>query len=158
MIETVSRFLSFLLTRCQRVISYLPVIILAWILTLWIKIELWIGITSLPHLVRRIEVKNNKYRLFTPQDAVRVVRSAVPSLQNSDKCLLHALVLFGLISYTGREAAFYLGVKSPTHKRCFAHAWVEIDGTPLDESTDPCLTHSILFSYPPSARRASSHS
>lgn len=67
------------------------------------------------------------------------------------RCLPRALVLYGLLHHTAlTNIRFCLGVDPAgvASRTVFAHAWVDVDGTPFGEGTDPRRTHRVLFRYP----------
>lgn len=68
-----------------------------------------------------------------------------------DRCLPRALLLFGLLQRSPvGDIHFCLGVppKATDLTGSFAHAWVEVNGRPFGEGTDPRDTHRLLFRYP----------
>lgn len=68
-----------------------------------------------------------------------------------NRCLPRALLLFGLMQRTSLlPVHFCLGVQRAHPQRQLAHAWIEARGLPLAESTDPRITHRLLYRYPPS--------
>lgn len=72
----------------------------------------------------------------------------------ADRCLPRALLLYGLLQYSrAADVRFCLGVhpEAAAQPGAFAHAWVEAEGHPLGEGTDPRTTHRLLYRYPSDA-------
>lgn len=129
--------------------------------------------TPLPVLLKRLTVAHrqqaaSRHRL-APQACLTVARRLVDR-GRSHRCLPRALLLYGLLQRSAADdIRFCLGVHPASTRResaapspadalqqestapmsaIFAHAWVEVAGTPFGEPTDPYSTHRALYRYP----------
>ena len=71
-----------------------------------------------------------------PRDIARLVDAAASLL--GARCLSRSLVLWHLLRIRGVSAELRLGVSKPISGRLLAHAWVELDGEPLNDGPDVC--------------------
>lgn len=130
----------------KRWIRRVPAIPLAWAVALIVKMGLVVQDRSPLDLARRLADGGAWLQgTVSPSDVVAIVHRLVPGTSGSGQCLFRALVRFGVLRRIGVDtAAFCLGVQSPTTARRFAHAWVEVENTPIGEPNDPRRTHHLL--------------
>ena len=64
-----------------------------------------------------------------------------------DYCMKRSLVLFHFLTRWGYDPSVHFGVKIE-EKELKGHAWVELSGRPLGESSDPYTSFKKTFSYP----------
>jgi len=123
----------------------LPAVPLAWgvALRVWWEHTVWNApVTAVTH---RLANGRSGWLSLSPEDVVAVVHRSVPGTRGPNRCLFRTLVRFGLLQRTGTDpAAVCLGVQSPDTADQFAHAWVEVNGIPVGEPTDPRTTHQVL--------------
>ena len=62
-------------------------------------------------------------------------------------CVERSLLLFHLLRRGGRPARLCFGV-APEEGRLAGHAWVELDGAPVAEPTDPRERYRTTYAYP----------
>lgn len=131
--------------RCRRWIHRLPAVPLAWgvALSVWLERTIWeTPVSRMVH--RRASGWSLSWLALSPDDIVAIVHRAVPGTRGSHQCLFRALVRFGLLHRTDTPATLCLGVQPPDAADSFAHAWVEVNDTPIGEATDPHTTHRVL--------------
>lgn len=87
-----------------------------------------------------------------PPEIARLV-NAVGSLLRL-QCLPRSMVLCHVLRQRGIAAELRLGVSKPAEGTLSAHAWVELDGQPLDDSAD--LRHRYA-AFPASATEFRAH-
>jgi hypothetical protein len=132
--------------RGRRWRNRFPAVFTAW----WISLQVWfwwrVRGDPVLKITHRLSAERTRLRRgMTPADVVAVVHRAVPGTRGEGCCLFRALVRFGLFHRTGTDAAVLcLGVQPPDAAERFAHAWVEVHGTPIGEPSDPRATHRIL--------------
>jgi Transglutaminase-like superfamily len=79
----------------------------------------------------------------TPQITARMVRAAARHGMVRPSCLEESLTLWWLLARQGIVSQLRIGVRKP-EKGFEAHAWVERDGVPLNES-QPASTQFAVF-------------
>ena len=84
--------------------------------------------------------------------AARWVRVAARYAPGADTCLVRSLALLAVLRRHGMAAELRLGV-AVSHPKLDAHAWVEVDGVPVNDSADVAsryapFTGSLLRSTP----------
>ena len=89
------------------------------------------GLASTTPIFRRLRAPRQDSAL-SPTEAARVV-SAVATLLRVG-CLPKAVVLCHVLRNCGKRLEIRLGVAPPAGALLSAHAWVELDGIPLNES------------------------
>lgn len=68
-------------------------------------------------------------------------------------CLERALAGWAALRARGADARFVIGVR-PGSPQLLAHAWLEVDGRPVDEREDPRATWTVAFAHPGARGRA----
>lgn len=146
-------------SRWRRWRRRLPAVPVVWALALRVFVGLYVRTKPVPALVAGLADGPLGAGLnLTPLDARALVHRCVPGV--ADRCLPRALIVFALLARSSAtdDVAFCLGVQEPSVRTAdprFAHAWVEVNGRPVGEGTDPRDTHSLLFRSSASPRRAS---
>jgi hypothetical protein len=72
------------------------------------------------------------------------IRVAARNCPGADTCLVRSLALLGVLRRSGIAAELRIGVGT-TQPQLEAHAWVEVDGVPVNDAAD------IAARYPPFA-------
>ena len=72
--------------------------------------------------------------LLAPREIARLVDAAASFL--GAQCLARSLVLYHLLRHRGIAAELRLGVSKLANGKLIAHAWVELDGLPLNDGAD----------------------
>ena len=70
-----------------------------------------------------------------PPRAAPWIRAAARNTPGADTCLVRSLALLGVLRRHGIAAQLRIGV-GDTQPRLAAHAWVEVDGVPVNDSAD----------------------
>ena len=70
-----------------------------------------------------------------PPRAVPWIRTAARNTPGADTCLVRSLALLGVLRRNGIPAELRIGVGT-TQPRLAAHAWVEVDGVPVNEAAN----------------------
>jgi hypothetical protein len=97
----------------------------------------------LERLARRAEDDSDA---LAPQEIARLVHAAASIL--GAPCLPRALVLSHFLRCRGTPAEIRLGVAKLADGKLSAHAWVEIDGLPLNDGADVCGRYATFPSSP----------
>ena len=84
--------------------------------------------TWLARLVPRVAATRGT---LAPQEVARLVDAAASFLRV--QCLPRSLLLWHFLQHRGVPAEIRLGVATPAAGKLFAHAWVELDGFPLND-------------------------
>ena len=71
---------------------------------------------------------------LAPPEIARLVSAAASMLRA--RCLARSLVLCHLLRQRGRSTEIRLGVSKLADGKLSAHAWVELDGVPLNDGAD----------------------
>ena len=87
-----------------------------------------------------------------PPRAAPWIRTAARNTPGADTCLVRSLALLAVLRRHGMAAELRLGV-AVSHPKLDAHAWVEVDGVPVNDSADVAsryapFTGSLLRSTP----------
>jgi hypothetical protein len=136
--------------RWKRWPGRLPVVVLAWGVALFVWGSRHVGNVPALRVARRLASIGSWYRPLcwdevAPVDVVAIVHRLVPGTRGPGRCLFRTLVRFGILRQTGTDTAtLWLGVRSPEAEEQFAHAWLEVDGVPVGEPSDPRSTHRRL--------------
>ena len=82
--------------------------------------------------------------------ACQTVVHRIVTRSRKHRCLPRALVLFAALQHTRcTNVRFCIGVRAPVNQdERFAHAWVETDGHPFGEGSNPRHSHRLLYTYP----------
>ena len=110
--------------------------------------------TALPDWLASVE--RSAHGSLNPHACQSVVHRIV-TRSRKHRCLPRALVLFAVLQHSScSDVQFCLGVRPPVTPRSrFAHAWVETDGYPFGEGTNPRDSHRLLYTYPDPAHALS---
>lgn len=79
---------------------------------------------------------------LTPQEIARLVNAAASILGTS--CLSRSLVLWHLLRSRGTSTKICLGVSKLADGNLSAHAWVELEGLPLNDGADVFARYAAL--------------
>ena len=71
---------------------------------------------------------------LAPQEVARLVHATASIL--GARCLPRSLVLWHFLRHRGMSAEIRLGVSKLAYGNLSAHAWVELDGLPLNDGAD----------------------
>lgn len=77
-----------------------------------------------------------------PREVARLVDAAA-SLTRA-RCLPRSLVLWHLLRHRGASAEVRMGVCKLADDSLSAHAWLELDGLPLNDGADVCERYAVL--------------
>lgn len=101
------------------------------------------GMAGASALLGRLERRTER-RDGTPaaQEIARLVDAAASFL--GAQCLSRSLVLCHLLRSRGLPAEIRLGVSTPGDGKLIAHAWVELDGLPLNDGADVSRRYAAL--------------
>ena len=72
--------------------------------------------------------------------AARWIRIAARNAPGADTCLVRSLALLGLLRRSGIAAELRIGVGA-TQPRLAAHAWVEVNGVPVNDAPDVAMRY-----------------
>ena len=102
----------------------------------------------LPELVQRFEPSSKSSS--SPIDVERLVRltkGALRRIYRRDFCLPQSLSLYRALAARGLRPQLVTGVRFEGHN-LLGHAWVNVDGVPLGEVSDPGDAYSTTFQHP----------
>lgn len=117
-----------------------------------LRLSLWhrIGRQSLPILLteltpsemppRPVPLEEVTWSLRTAESLCRRLR-VVP-----DTCLYRALTRYAILRQSGYAAKFVMGMNPKAREDLTAHAWVELDGQPYQETLDATMV--VNYVYP----------
>lgn len=89
-----------------------------------------------------------KSGILAPERIVYLVDAAANRMPGTaGRCLARSLVLQRLLSAHGYESSLLIGV-SVEGRVLEAHAWVELDGVPLNATRERCASYAV-FDAPP---------
>lgn len=109
---------------------------------------------SLPRLVRLLEPGRPAAPPRTGGEEARLVYlvdGVLRRLYGQDFCLPRSLMLYHFLSGWGRDVRLLCGVRR-TREGLAGHAWVEVDGVPYREPSDPGRTYHVTFTATPTHR------
>ncbi len=95
----------------------------------------------LARLERRVERSPDA---LAPREIARLVHAAASIL--GARCLSRSLVLSHFLRHRGISSEIRLGVSRLADGKLAAHAWVELDGLPLNDSLDVSERYAALSS------------
>lgn len=105
------------------------------------------GMAQTRALLGRLERRANGVRgSLAPREMARLVDAAASFLRAG--CLPRSLVLWHLLRRTGDAAEIRFGVHVPRKGGLLAHAWVELDGQPVNDSADVVQRYAALPGRP----------
>ncbi|MFW5973080.1 MAG: lasso peptide biosynthesis B2 protein [Bacteroidota bacterium] len=106
----------------------------------------------LPALVRAYDAAP---RISVPPTSVdrfaQLLNGLFRRIRVRDYCMPASLILFRWVRRCGQPASIVFGV-ARKEDDLHGHAWVELDGRALGESTDPRNSFQVTFSYPDEGR------
>lgn len=101
------------------------------------------GLAGARAAVQRLGRRGERgYPALAPREMARLV-DGVALILNSG-CLPRSLVLWHLLHRSGVAAEIHFGVNVPRKGELSAHAWVEVDGRPVNDSADVDRRYSRL--------------
>jgi Transglutaminase-like superfamily len=92
----------------------------------------------LPHVLWMLEPKRKRRSSCDPLELARIAGAAVrlgPRL-GVGECLLRSLVLYNLLRRSAYDPVLVIGGRL-SEDRLQGHCWIEIDGKPIGEPSDP---------------------
>ena len=97
-----------------------------------------VPLTGVAGMLRIAEggIRNSQSAVRNPQSVARMVRLAAERGPHRAQCLSQSLVLSWLLRRRGFDAKVCFGARKEA-QQLQAHAWVEINGSPLNEGSDP---------------------
>jgi hypothetical protein len=100
--------------------------------------RLGLRVLGLSRLLRFLDRRNSAVAAADAPRAVRWIPVAARYVPGGASCLVRSLALLGILHRFGAELRIGIGNTSPVLD---AHAWVEVDGIPVNDSADVALRH-----------------
>jgi hypothetical protein len=105
------------------------------------------GMARTTALLERLGHRSNPASdALPPREIARLVNAAASILRAL--CLPRSLVLWHFLRHRGVFTEIRFGVSRPDDGKFAAHAWVELDGLPLNDSADILGLYWALPAYP----------
>lgn len=125
-------------------------VLVARALELRIRLLRQVPSVPLPRILQELTPAHLPPTALTPSEIWRVLRVVEGFYRRTrfmpDTCLYRALTRYALLRRSGHAATFVMGMDPRAREDLTAHAWVELEGAPYQETLDPRLV--VTYVYP----------
>ena len=106
-------------------------------------------VCSLPGLVRQFDAKPAVRRVTDARvpRLVGLTHALVCRMYGRKRCLPRSLVLFRFLRRWGYPVSLHIGM-APSKGAFAGHAWLELQGVPFAERSDPREVYKTMYAYP----------
>lgn len=143
------KFLMHNLDRLRRATRVRPSewLLVVQMVGLLVRLTIWQRRLPLPVLIERFAAQPVDEPHPPLHRFVRLTTSLMRLVYRRDYCMKRSLLLFHFLTRWGYDPTVHFGVKIEG-QNLKGHAWVELDGRPFAESTNPYTSFKTTYSYP----------